>query len=55
MPEIEKITYVVVMVSRNLRHYFEAHKIKVLTEQSLSDIYNNPEASVRIGKWAMEL
>jgi hypothetical protein len=44
MSEMEKIAYVVVMASRKLRQYFEAHKIKVLIEQSLSDIHNNPEA-----------
>jgi glucose-6-phosphate-specific signal transduction histidine kinase len=50
MLEMEKIAYVVVMATRKLRHYFEAHKIKVLTELSLSDIYSNLEAFARIGK-----
>jgi hypothetical protein len=43
------------MVSRKLRHNFEAYKIRLLTKRSLSNIYNNPEASSRIRKWAMEL
>jgi hypothetical protein len=30
MSEMQKIAYVVVMASRKLRHYFEAHKIKML-------------------------
>jgi hypothetical protein len=55
MSEMEKFAYVVVMPSRKLRHYFGAHKIKVLIERSLSDIYNNLEASALVGKWAMEL
>jgi hypothetical protein len=50
MSEMEKIAYVVVMASRKLGHYFEAHKIGVLIERSLLDIYNNPEAYARIGK-----
>jgi hypothetical protein len=31
MFEMDKIAYVIVMASRKLRHYFEAHRIKVLT------------------------
>jgi hypothetical protein len=31
--EMEKIYYAVVMSARKLRHYFEAHTIKVLTNQ----------------------
>lgn len=52
---MEKIAYAVVMASKKLKHYFEAHKIRILTERSLSDIYSNPEASAQIGKWSMEL
>jgi hypothetical protein len=31
--EIEKICYAIVMSPRKLQHYFEAHTIKVLTNQ----------------------
>jgi hypothetical protein len=43
------------MSATKLRHYFEAHTIKVLTNQSLNDIFGNRETSDRINKWAMEL
>jgi hypothetical protein len=43
------------MASRKLRHYFEAHKITVLTDQPLNDLFINKEASSRIAKWATEL
>ena len=29
--ELEKIAYTVVMASRKLKHYFQAHRIKVLS------------------------
>jgi hypothetical protein len=29
--ELEKIVYVVVMSARKLRHYFEGHRIRVIT------------------------
>lgn len=43
------------MTSRKLRHYFEAHPIKVVTDKPLLDLFNNKEASSRIRKWAAKL
>ena len=53
--EIEKIAYAVLISSRKLKHYFQAHEITVPSSQPLEDILNNKEASRRIGKWAIEL
>jgi hypothetical protein len=52
--DIEKICYVVVMSSRKLRHYFDAHRVRVLMNQPLN-IFANCNSSGRILKWAMEL
>jgi hypothetical protein len=52
---MEKICYVVVMSARKMRHYFEAHRVRVLTNQPLNDIFGNHDSLGRIGKWAMEL
>jgi hypothetical protein len=49
--ELETIAYAVVMATRKLRHYFEAHKVTVLTDQHLNDLFINKEASSRIAKW----
>jgi hypothetical protein len=43
------------MAARKLRHYFEAHKVTVLNDQPLNDLFINKEASSRIAKWATEL
>jgi hypothetical protein len=53
--EMEKICYVVVMSARKLCHYFEAHRVRVLTNQPLNHIFSNRDSSGRIGKWTMEL
>jgi hypothetical protein len=53
--ELEKITYAVVMAARKLRHYFEGHRIRVITNQPLNDLFTNKEASTRIIKWGAEL
>jgi hypothetical protein len=38
-----------------LWHYFEAHTIRVLTDQPLHNIFRNRDSFERISKWAMEL
>ena len=43
------------MVSRKLKHYFQAHRIRVLSAQPLEALFRNSEAIGRIGKWATEL
>jgi hypothetical protein len=53
--KMEKICYVIMMSARKLRHYFEAHTIKILTSQVLNNIFGNRDISRRISKWAMEL
>ena len=53
--ELEKIAYTVVIASRKLKHYFQAHRIKVLSVQPLEALFRNSEAIGRIRKWATEL
>ena len=53
--ELEKIAYTVVIASRKLKHYFQAHCIKVLSVQPLEALFRNSEAIGRIRKWATEL
>jgi hypothetical protein len=52
---LEKIAYVVVMAARKLRHYFEGHRIRVIMNQPLNDLFTNKEATTRIIKWDVEL
>lgn len=53
--EMEKVAYAVVMASKKLEHYFEAHKIMVPSSYPLNNIFRNPKAIGRIGKWTTEL
>jgi hypothetical protein len=46
--ELEKVLYAVLMVSRKLRHYFQAYRIIVPSSQPLKDIMRNREATGRI-------
>ncbi|XP_063948099.1 uncharacterized protein LOC135152193 [Daucus carota subsp. sativus] len=51
----EKALSAVLVPSRKLRPYFQAHKIEVLTDQPLRNIMHSPKASGRLIKWAVEL
>jgi hypothetical protein len=53
--ELEKIAYAVIMAARKLRHYFKGHRIRVITNQPLNDLFANREPSTRIIKWDAEL
>lgn len=37
--EVKKIAYTVVMASRKLKHYFQAHRIRVLSAQPLEVLF----------------
>ena len=54
-PVIKKLAYCLVLVSRKLRPYFQAHPIKVLTDQPLRQVLQKPESSGCLLKWAIEL
>jgi hypothetical protein len=43
--ELEKIAYAVIMATRKLKHYFEGHRIRVITNQPLNDLFANREES----------
>jgi hypothetical protein len=53
--EVHKLLYAVLIASRKLRHYFQAHKISVVTSYPLRAVLRNPNATGNIAKWAKEL
>ena len=52
---MQKLLYALLITSHKLRHYFESHKITVVTDFPLGDILHNKDATGRISKWAVEL
>jgi hypothetical protein len=51
----QKLLYTLLIASRKLRHYFQGHPIKVVTDQPLETILRNPNVTGRVAEWAVEL
>jgi hypothetical protein len=51
----QKLLYALLITSRKFRHYFQAHKIIVLSSFTLGEIIRNRDANDRIVKWSVEL
>ena len=54
-PRLEKITFALVVASRKLRNYFQAHPIIVMTEQPIRKTMNKIDAAGHLVQWAIKL
>ena len=53
--EMHKLIYAIIIASRKLRHYFQAHRVVVVTSYPLRAILHNSNATGNIAKWAAGL
>jgi hypothetical protein len=54
-PQIEKLAFTLVMASRKLRPYFQAHTIWVVMEYPFRKVMQKLNLSGRLANWAIEL
>jgi hypothetical protein len=51
----QTLLYIILITSRKLRHYFQSHKIKVVSSFPLREILCSHDIVGRIVKWSVEL
>ncbi|XP_074362689.1 uncharacterized protein LOC141702961 [Apium graveolens] len=52
---MEKLVYALILASRKLRPYFQAHRVEIRTAYPLRQVLPKPESSGRMLKWTVEL
>ena len=54
-PRMEKIAFALLVASRKLHPYFQAHHIVVMTNQPIRKMMNKIDAAGRLIQWTIEL